>query len=75
MQRMQSNLIAMDQIEYRAAKAALGLSHAGMAKMLAVTLRTAIGYANGNAIPAPVAILIRLIRLMHLTPDDIPSSE
>ena len=64
---------AMDKIEFRAAKAALGLTDPGMAKLLGVSLRTANGYANGDAIPAPVAKLIKLIRLMHLTPEDVPA--
>jgi DNA-binding transcriptional regulator YiaG len=62
----------MDEIEFRAAKAALGLTEPGMAKMLGVSLRTLSGYANGEAIPSPVAKLIRLIRVMHLTAEDVP---
>ncbi|MET4238577.1 DNA-binding transcriptional regulator YiaG [Bradyrhizobium sp. RT10b] len=62
----------MDQIEYRAAQAALKLTDPRMAKLLGVSLRTANGYANGGAIPSPVRKLIRLIRVMHLSVEDVP---
>jgi predicted transcriptional regulator len=64
----------MDKIEYRAAQAHLKLNEAGMAKLLGVSRRCASGYANGGPIPGTVAVLLKLIVVMHLAPEDVPKA-
>ncbi len=54
----------MTPAQYRAAIAALGLTQAGAAEFLGISLRTSHGYANGEPIPVAVE---KLFRLMHET--------
>jgi DNA-binding XRE family transcriptional regulator len=62
----------MDQIEFRAVQAHLELTQPGMADFLGCSRRKVNGMANGDSIPKPVAMLLRLAVLMHLTVADIP---
>ncbi len=51
----------MTSAQYRAAIAALGLTQAGAAELLDISLRTSHGYANGEPIPRAVELLFRLM--------------
>ena len=57
--------------QYEAAIAALGLSQAGAAKWLGISLRASHGYANGAPIPEPIAKLLRLMVRLELNPKDV----
>ncbi len=50
----------MTPAQYRAAIAALGLTQAGAAEFLGVSLRTSHGYANGQPIPKAIGLLLAL---------------
>ena len=50
----------MNAKQYRAALEALGLTQAGAAEVLGVSVRTAHGYANGALIPAPMVLVLWL---------------
>lgn len=54
--------------QYRAALAALGLSQAGAADFLGISTRSSHGYANGAPIPKAIAMLLRLMVRLKLTP-------
>jgi hypothetical protein len=47
--------------QFRLALSTLNLTQAAAAELLGLGLRTVEGYANGRAIPVPVAILINLL--------------
>ncbi len=57
--------------QYRAAMDKLGLSQAGAAEFLGIGIRTSHGYANGEAIPEPIAKLLRLMVRLELKPQDV----
>jgi hypothetical protein len=52
---------AMTAKQFRIALSTLNLTQAAAAELLGLGLRTVEGYANGRAIPVPVAILINLL--------------
>jgi len=52
--------------EYDAARQSLGWTQAQLAEVLGIGRRTPYRYANGQ-IPEPVARLLRLLVLLHLT--------
>lgn len=58
--------------QYRAAISALGLSQAGAAAFLGVSLRTSQGWAlDEHPIPEAVAKLLRLMIRLKVKPDDV----
>jgi hypothetical protein len=58
--------------QYRAAIAALGLSQERAGVWLGVGKRTSQGWALGEyPVPEPVAILLRLVTKLKLTPEDV----
>lgn len=59
----------MHAAEFAAALEALGLNQVTAAPHLGVTLRTINGYANGRAIPAPVAVLLRTAIARGIPPE------
>jgi hypothetical protein len=61
----------MTAAQYRAALDRLGLSQAGAAAWLHISLRTAHGYANGANIPEPTAKLLRLCLRLNLSTEDV----
>lgn len=58
----------MTPTQYRAALDRLGLTQAGAAEALGVSIRSAHGYANGKPIPEPIAKLLRLMVRLKLEP-------
>lgn len=62
----------MKKTEFRDALVTLKLTQPQAADFLDAGLRTINGWANGDAIPAPVAMLLRLMMLMRLSVDDVP---
>jgi len=61
----------MQQKEYRAALAVLGISIVGAAKVLGVSPRSAQRYAGGGLIPSTVARLVRLAIAYKIPADTI----
>lgn len=61
----------MTRNQYRAALAALGLSQAGAAEFLGISIRSSHGYANGEPIPEPTAKLLRLMLRLKIKPSDV----
>ena len=57
--------------QYRAALDALGLTQAGAALFLGISIRSAHGYANGDPIPEGYAKLLRLMVKLELKPDEV----
>ena len=58
----------MTPAQYRAARAALGWTHAKIAEVIGVHTRTALRYQAGKTdIPEPAARLLRLLVLLRLT--------
>ena len=57
--------------QYRAAIDSLGLTQAGAAEFLGISLRSSWGYANGEPIPEGYAKLLRLMVRLHLAPEDV----
>lgn len=58
--------------QFRTAIAALGLTQAGAAEFLGVSLRTSQGWALGEyPVPLAVARLLRLMVKMKLSPNDV----
>ena len=54
--------------QYRSALDKLGLTQAGAAEFLGVSIRTSHGYANGVPIPEGYAKLLRLMVRLNLKP-------
>lgn len=65
----------MKKTEFREALAALNVTQGQAAKFLGYSLRQIHGYANGDAIPAAVAHLLRLMVIMRLTIADVLGQE
>lgn len=64
----------MTAVQYRTAIEKLGLSQRGAAAFLGVDERTSRRWALGEAqIPGSVALLLRLMIRLKLTPDDVRS--
>lgn len=61
----------MTLTQYRAALDRLGLTQAGAAKFLGISIRSAHGYANGEPIPEAIAKLLRLMVRLKLMPADV----
>lgn len=62
----------MTSTQYRAALSALGLSQAGAAEFLGLSLRTSQGYALGEyPVPESVAKLLRLMVRLNIKPDEV----
>lgn len=57
--------------QYRAALSRLGLSQAGAAEFLGISIRSSHGYANNEPIPEPIAKLLRLMVKLELSPKDV----
>lgn len=57
--------------QYRAALSRLGLSQAGAAEFLGISIRSSHGYANDEPIPEPIAKLLRLMVKLGLSPKDV----
>ena len=57
--------------QYRAVLAKLGLTQAGAAELLGVSIRTSHGYANGDPIPEGYAKLLRLMIRLKISPEDV----
>jgi transcriptional regulator with XRE-family HTH domain len=54
--------------QYKAAREALGWTHAKIAETIGVSIRTPFRYASGEAvIPEPAARLLRLLVALRLT--------
>jgi hypothetical protein len=64
-------IAAMTANQYRTALDRLGLTQAGAAAWLGVSIRTAHGYANGSPIPEATAKLLRLMVRLKLRPEDV----
>lgn len=65
----------MTPAQYRAALAALDLTATSAARLLGVTDRTARYWAKGdNAVPSPVAILLRLMLAGRLAREDVEAA-
>lgn len=62
---------ALTANQYRAALDKLGLTQAGAAEFLGVSIRTSHGYANGEPIPEGYAKLLRLMVRLNLKPEDV----
>ena len=62
----------MEKTEFRAALVTLNLTQVAAARFLDYGLRTVNGWASGDAIPVPVARLLKLMIMWRLTPDDVP---
>lgn len=62
----------MTQNEYRAAYSALGLTQAGVARLLGVDERTSRRWANGEReVPPPVARFLDYLVAANVTPDEV----
>lgn len=59
--------------QYRSALDKLGLTQAGAAEFLGVSIRTSHGYANGVPIPEGYAKLLRLMVRLNLKPTTVHS--
>ena len=57
--------------QYRSVLDKLGLTQAGAAEFLGVSIRTSHGYANGEPIPDRYAKLLRLMVRLNLKPEDV----
>jgi DNA-binding transcriptional regulator YiaG len=57
----------MKASEYKAAREALGWTHARLARVIGVSERTPYRYAEGEAIPEPVARLLVTLVWARLT--------
>lgn len=57
--------------QYRAALDRLGLTQAGAAEFLGLSVRASHGYANGEPIPEAVAKLLHLMVRLKLKPEDV----
>lgn len=62
---------ALTANQYRAALDKLGLTQAGAAEFLGVSIRTSHGYANGEPIPEGYAKFLRLMVRLNLKPEDV----
>lgn len=61
----------MTSSQYRMALHRLGLSQAGAAEFLGISIRSSHGYANDEPIPEPIAKLLRLMVKLGLKPEDV----
>ena len=61
----------MTPTQYRAALDRLGLTQAGAAEFLGISIRSSHGSANGTPIPETVAKLLRLMLEKGLVPTDV----
>ena len=66
-----SRAATMTANQYRSALDKLGLTQAGAAEFLGVSIRTSHGYANGVPIPEGYAKLLRLMVRLNLKPEDV----
>jgi len=57
--------------QYRAALESLGLTQAGAAEFLGISVRSSHGYANGEPIREGDAKLLRLMVRLKLSPEDV----
>lgn len=64
-------MVSMTDKQYRNAIDKLGLTQAGAAEFLGVSIRTSHGYANGEPIPEGYAKLLRLMVRLNLKPEDV----
>lgn len=62
---------ALTANQYRAVLDKLGLTQAGAAEFLGVSIRTSHGYSNGEPIPEGYAKLLRLMVRLNLKPEDV----
>lgn len=63
--------VRMSLREFRKRVISLGLTQAGAAEFLGVSIRTSHGYANGVPIPEGYAKLLRLMVRLNLKPEDV----
>jgi excinuclease UvrABC nuclease subunit len=61
----------MTNKQYREAIRKLGMTQAQAAKFLDISIRTSNGYANTRLIPEGIAMLLRLMVRLNLTPVDV----
>lgn len=66
-----SRAAIMTANQYRSVLDKLGLTQAGAAEFLGVSIRTSHGYANGEPIPEGYAKLLRLMVRLNLKPEDV----
>jgi hypothetical protein len=64
----------MSKTKYRALLARLELSQQGMANLLGIGRRTSQGYAAGEPIPEPTAILLTLLADGKVTVADVEAA-
>lgn len=61
----------MTPLQFRTAIDRLGLTQAGAALFLGLSIRASHGYANGSPIPESIAKLLRLMIRLKIKPEDV----
>lgn len=64
----------MTSTQYRTALAALGLTQAGAAELMGISVRTSNGYANGWPIPKLVTLYLDSLMPAETTPPHTPAT-